>query len=646
MTQPLFTPFATGPETLAITPEVAARYSLARWADQFALGTAGYRDLLAPDDVFSPEVPFNAVSVAVMLAARAQLAVERGLKRLHVGGEVRPHTQELIDLAARLYAAQDLEVHLRPAGERTTPIWLSSFGVFSEELDGGENFTASHSQSYKGGWKPMDRSGGQLIEMAPLIAERVRTLVAQATSEGLHIPLAAADDPRIKRDFDPYPAYIDVLRQVVPADLIAEAASGGQRGFRACFCTEGGSMARAARRVFGALGIGLDEQGPVFFTHEQESSTYHGIGIVGGVDHGVDPGKWQVYKHVGAQEILRREQAHIFFIWDPDGDRFNMVTTAPAALAAAAREAGLEVDPLDQTRCLVYFKPNQIYFMLTAAKISALAEAGELDRYNWIVASTWPTSRSIGEVAESVTRQGLARLATFQVPVGFKNFAALVGDLERQVAAGQDPAAATDVTGTRVEFGPRPRLLIMAEESGGAPWARPSPSPAATATAPAWRPRRRMPCRSASWPCAWPRVCTARSAAGPATTWTCWTSTRSPGGSTSAATSPCSTSRSRATPATRPRQREIAARRPWSPGSPPSRAAIPKTCGPPSRTPCPRASRRRRWCAASAPATAPCSRWRDSGSSCGPAAPTPSCATTWRATTRPGWPRSTARSPS
>ena len=58
-----------------------------------------------------------------------------GLARLHVGGEVRPHTQEFIDLAARLYAAHGLEVHLRPADEPTTPIWLSSFGVFFDELE-------------------------------------------------------------------------------------------------------------------------------------------------------------------------------------------------------------------------------------------------------------------------------------------------------------------------------------------------------------------------------------------------------------------------------------------------------------------------------------------------------------------------------
>ncbi len=466
--RPLFTPFATQPESFAVDAELANAAGLERWGAQFALGTAGYRDLLNPDDLFDLGVPFNGLTVALMLEARARIAVERGLRRLHVGGEVRPHTRAFIDLAARLYAAHGLEVHLRPEGRHTTPIWLSSFGVFHDELDGGENFTASHSQSYKGGWKPMDATGGQLLEMAGAIAERVRTVVAEAVAGDLVIELAAADDPRIVKDFEPTAAYVDVLRKVVPAELLAAVPAAAANGFRAAFCTEGGSMGAAGRDVFGLLGIDVGEEGPVFFTHEQESSTYHGIGVVDGVNHGVDPGKWQVYKHVGAQELLRDGACHVFFIWDPDGDRFNMVTTAPAELADRARAAGLEVDPLDDARCLVFFKPNQIYFMLTALKLAALGTSGELGRYHWIVATTWPTSMSIGEIALTANERTGAGLGVFRVPVGFKHFAALVSSLEEQIAAGAADCTATDVTGTEASFGARPRLLIMAEESGGA----------------------------------------------------------------------------------------------------------------------------------------------------------------------------------
>ncbi len=485
----LFTPFAVRAETIDVDAALVTAGGLVDWAGGFKLGTAGYRDLLDPDDLFNLGVPLNALTAAIVLEARAQLACENDLMRLHVGGEVRPHTQELIDLAARIYAAHGIAVHLRPPEYRTTPIWLSSFGVFYEELAGGENFTASHSQSYKGGWKPMAAGGGQLLEMAGLIADRVRLLVDRARDTGLAIGLAPADDPLIVHDFDPIEPYVAYLRQVVPAELLAEVPRAAVNGFRAAFCTEGGSMAVTARRVFAALGIGVSGEAtaggatagdaaagdsePVFLTHEAESSSYHGIGIVDGVNHGVDPSKWQVYKNVGAQEILQRKQADVFFIWDPDGDRFNMVTTAPAALADGARAAGLEVDPLDAGRCLVYFQPNQIYFMLTALKLDALAGDGSLDDYDWIVATTFPTSRSIGEIAATYRERHGGRLSTFLTPVGFKYFAALVADLEEQVAAAtaattDTVTGATDVTGQRTTFGPAPRLLIMAEESGGA----------------------------------------------------------------------------------------------------------------------------------------------------------------------------------
>ena len=469
----LFTPHADRRQTVAVSPELAASAGLEAWAADFKLGTAGWRDLLDPSDMHDTGVPLNSLTLAIVLAARAQLALEDGLASLHVGGEVRPHTPEFIDLAARIYAAAGIEVRLRPQGMNTTPIWLSSFGVFYEEMDGGENFTASHSQSYKGGWKPMDASGMQLIELAGRIADRVRLLARQAAESGLKIELAAADDSLIRRDFDPIDPYVETLRQVVPASLLDDLSAAVANGFRAAFCTEGGSMGAAASRVFPGLGLPVGEGEAVFLTHAEEDSDFHGIGVVDGVNHGVDPGKWQVYKHVGAQDLLRDRRADAVFIWDPDGDRFNMVTVAAADLAEAAAAAGLEVDPLDADRCLVYFKPNQIYFMLAAVRLETLYAAGDLEANDWIVATTWPTSRSIGELAEAFNRIHSTDLRTFRVPVGFKHFGKLVAGIEDELLAAEvedrppDPRA-MDASGCEVRFGARPRFLIMAEESGGA----------------------------------------------------------------------------------------------------------------------------------------------------------------------------------
>ena len=67
----LFTPFADRAETLQHRRGLVAAVGLDAWAEQFKLGTAGYRDLLDPDDLFNFEVPFNGLTVAIMLEARA-----------------------------------------------------------------------------------------------------------------------------------------------------------------------------------------------------------------------------------------------------------------------------------------------------------------------------------------------------------------------------------------------------------------------------------------------------------------------------------------------------------------------------------------------------------------------------------------------
>ncbi len=129
----MFTPFAETEERIVLDAALIERSGVDRWAASFKLGTAGYRDLLDPADLFNFEVPFNGLSAALILEARARLSVRKGIRKLHVGGEVRPHTQEFIDLATRIYTAHGMEVHLRPEGMRTTPIWLSSFGVFYDD---------------------------------------------------------------------------------------------------------------------------------------------------------------------------------------------------------------------------------------------------------------------------------------------------------------------------------------------------------------------------------------------------------------------------------------------------------------------------------------------------------------------------------
>jgi phosphomannomutase len=462
-----YTSFSNTLESFVLNSDLINQYSLKTWAQSFKLGTAGYRDLLDTEDFFSTEVPFNGISMAILAMARSNISKQHGIKSLHIGGEVRPHTSKLIDLFSRIYSFQGFSVHLRDKNVKTTPIWLSSFGVFHYSIDGGENFTASHSQNYKGGWKPMDNNGMQLLDMAAEIADEVRAIIKAAENSPLTVYLAPADSKLIFHDFHPSIPYVESLKTIFSSTTLKSIKTSLNNGLKIAISTEGGSMGSAARAIFKELDFPMDSQG-ISLLHEEESSTFHNIGIVDGVNHGVDPGKWQVYKNIGAQELLKTREADIVFIWDPDGDRFNIVTTAPSKIQTRVKSVGLETEQLDKDRILVYFKPNQIYFLLTALRIAELADTGLLNKFDWSIAITWPTSRSIQEIGESIASSHGQKINKVLVPVGFKHFGNLVKTVETDLKLGKQPIEFKDVTGKNIILGNNPRFVIMAEESGGA----------------------------------------------------------------------------------------------------------------------------------------------------------------------------------
>jgi phosphomannomutase len=463
----LFTPFAQKSETIVIDKEICKKYSLKKWAEDFKLGTAGYRDLLDTEDFFAAGVPLNGITASLIALARANICKKNKIESLHIGGEVRPHTSKFIDLFSRIYAAAGITVHLRGDGIKTTPIWLSSFGTFYHELGGGENFTASHSPNYKGGWKPMDSKGMQLISMAGDIALEVKMLVKQALEDTLEIQLHPSDSAMIKKDFSPVEAYVNLLKHIIMPESFEKIRDALNKELKVTISTEGGSMGATARKIFSQLDFPLDKKG-ISFIHEEENQKFYDIGIVDGVNHGVDPGKWQVYKNIGAQDLFRKNKSNLVFIWDPDGDRFNIVTSAPIAMQKKAQTNGLETEILDDKRIAVYFKPNQIYFMLTAMRVKELAETGKLEKYDWIVAETFPTSRSIFQVASRVAAAYKTKLNYCLVPVGFKHFGNLIKDVQKGLKQQKTDLEFKDITGEITNLGDKPRFLIMCEESGGA----------------------------------------------------------------------------------------------------------------------------------------------------------------------------------
>ncbi|MBZ5523615.1 MAG: hypothetical protein LAP21_15380 [Acidobacteriia bacterium] len=443
-------------EDLQLTATVVEAYGLDAWAARFSLMTAGYRDQMNPGDAASPDSPFNAVTVAIMAEAKARV-LRRQLGNeepadLHVGGEVRSNTQTFIQIAARIYAAHGFRVHLRRE-VKTTPIWYSSFGVFYSDYLGGDNFTASHSAYFKMGWKVMDGQGKQMTEEEDDIIAEVRRIVSGR--ETIHLAPWKSSG-RILFDFDVDAAYAACQKMVLGDQVLRTIVETARRGLRCAAYTVGGSMAATSRRILKQLEI--PPEALTYFL-DDEDPRFHRVGEIGKENFGADVGKAEVLANSGAPAKLLSGEAAVVLLWDPDGDRLNIVTTAPVALRSRALEFGLTLGPGDDRNVVVYLTPNQLYLLLVDYRIGLLRKSGLLEKYDWFVGTTFPTAMAIEELAQ---KEGLP---TIRVPVGFRNIGDLCRTLEENMGK---PQTFTTLTGQRIPLGAAPRALILCEESGGA----------------------------------------------------------------------------------------------------------------------------------------------------------------------------------
>ncbi len=444
---------------ITLTEDIIRTYSLDTWADGFSLMTAGYRDNLNPSELNDPNVAFNSLVLAILGTAKANVFNAKLLQgeqaHAHVGGETRPHTQEFIAILARVYAAKGIKVHLR-SGTRTTPIWYSSFGIFYNEFQSGDNLTASHSPYFKGGWKPLDAKGQQLLKEENDIIEQVKNIVKNRET----IYLSSWVDENILFDFNVDSAYFEYQQTVVLDKSRTEIVQALNKGLKVKICTVGGSMKATTEKLFPLFGIPTGPAYGVQYVYGEEDSQYHGLGQNGEEHFGPDPSKSQLYKTIGAENFLLTGESNLFFIWDPDGDRFNIITIAKGKDITKAKEIGLTVKQYpEQNMAIIYFTPNQIFLMLIAYRIRILKKMDLLDKYDWFIACSISSSRAIKELAE------FHKIPVIYVRVGFKYMGELSSWLSNRVS---DHTPFKNAVGDEIRIGKNPRALIMCEESGGA----------------------------------------------------------------------------------------------------------------------------------------------------------------------------------
>jgi phosphomannomutase len=315
----------------------------------------------------------------------------------------------------------------------------------------------------------------QLLDMAETIRDEVKRIGEEAAAGKFTLTLSPVKSPKIKRDFRYIVAYAEYLKDIIPQEAFRLILEAQGKGMKVGVSTVGGSMHENSLAIFERFGIMAGPEGMIQYMHWEKRDDFHRVGEIDGENYGCDPTKQIIYRHIGLKEKLLSGEIHFGFIWDPDGDRYNIVTIAKASIQGKAEESGLEVESFEgKDQCIVYFNPNQIYFLNTALKLEMMAKTGELFEHDQVIGTTYPTSKSIGELARVFNEKHAhefaergTRIRVFNTPVGFKYFGEMAGAVEKRIDQGGE-VILKDATNLEVSLGRNPRILIMAEESGGA----------------------------------------------------------------------------------------------------------------------------------------------------------------------------------
>jgi 6-phosphogluconolactonase/glucosamine-6-phosphate isomerase/deaminase/phosphomannomutase len=447
------------------------------------VATAGIRfaqNILYPWDT---RFRINLVGVALATLGKALVAKERfsgaKLQKL-AGGEVRYNTQEYIDLIARIQATQGIKTYL-PSGRQTLPVWMASFLTFMYDLAGAEYVTSSHANSSFIATKDIDEEGSQYLPEESLrFVEKIREIFEKAETDGEYrFEIAPSDDPLINENFmtlieDGTNLYAEYLRKGVATDVNLKRIKDIKR--RVIVENVGGSLHRTVSPIFEKLGISNSFE----WFRTQQDPFFHGIGkdIKDGrfIDYTQDvtivkrdPKTGEVVsipvaERMGYDTLLKdKEIGTVLLMADPDGDRMVTAQIESADRAGFLKGVGVDYLQLDDQRIVALYSPNQSFLLSMVYQAQSLKDAGLWDKHPRFIIMTTASSSAWREWAE---KNGVNVL---NVPVGFKEIAAMQRKIEHQIKSNPDqPAIVRDIFGKEVNLGVQPRMLFAGEESGGA----------------------------------------------------------------------------------------------------------------------------------------------------------------------------------
>ena len=464
--------------TFQLDKELIARLNLWDWFRNYAkeaqVSTAGIR---GPQNILYPwdtRFPINQVGIVLATLGKSLVANEtadgRSVEKL-AGCEVRYNSQKYVEYIARIQAAQGIRTYV-PKSFGTLPIWMASFLIFMLDLDGGEHVTSSHSVSTKNATKDLNDQGSQYLpEESMRFVNKIEEILTIAETDGYPIQFSAANDAhidfeRLEELHDGVQLYVGYLKGGVATEanlkLIRET-----KPSIVVDCV-GGCMYRPMRAIFEGLGIANS----VRWLHVAADPLYHNIGKLDRnpktgetefYDLGCDFSILDVVKSTDyATKLKSQPIGTIIEATDPDGDRLIVCEIEDASRSETLERLGIDFLDLGDDRLLTIYTPNQAFLMLMDFYAKQLKASGLWEDHPRFMIKTTPSALAWDQWGDAND------VHVINVPVGFKEIAAIMKKIERQLAdAPEAPVVVQDVYGETIPLGIQPRLIFAGEESGG-----------------------------------------------------------------------------------------------------------------------------------------------------------------------------------
>lgn len=464
--------------TFLLNKELIERLNLWEWFGNYAkeaqVSTAGIR---GPQNILYPwdtRFPINQVGIILATLGKSLVAQEKSdgkpVEKL-AGCEVRYNSQKYVEFIARIQAAQGIRTYVTK-GFGTLPIWMASFLIFMLDLDGGEHVTSSHSVSTKNATKDLNNQGSQYLpEESMQFVEKIEEILNTAETDGYPIQFSVINDEHI--DFerldelhDGVQLYVGYLKSGVATDANLNLIRKTKPPI-VVDCV-GGCMYRPMRAIFERLGIADS----VRWLHVEADPLYHNIGKLDRnpktgeaefYDLGCDFSILDVVKSAEyATKLKKQPTGTIIEATDPDGDRLIVCQIEEASRAEILQRLGVDFLTLDDDRLLTIYTPNQAFLMLMDFHTKQLKTAGLWEDHPRFMIKTTPSALAWDQWGDT------NGVNVINVPVGFKEIAAIMKKIEKQIADAPDaPVVIQDVYGETISLGVQPRLIFAGEESGG-----------------------------------------------------------------------------------------------------------------------------------------------------------------------------------